>query len=194
MKQEESKIRESIRRIISEILENEEPQETDDSNIDKFRRAVIALSKGDISSNDLVYIYGSLYGADMEETGHEVSNGEVEIRFIFEGVEFTIVADVQGSFYYNKGDSGVRGASVDVSIPPTPSESDNESITFRENTLHIGDDDGEYYEFPFSELGREVKRGLERFVAEYYDPIDERIGSRGTYVKWAKSKGYKMDH
>lgn len=170
-------VRKTIRRIISEVYENQEDQNEINPMREKAKRALVALSKNEIPKSDIKYLYGHLSGADFDETGSTGHSGEVEIVWMFEGEEFAIFPDVYASFHYTEGSSGYWGSSVDDSEAPYGSESDDEEITLEGDEIVVWDGDGEEYEFQNQELGKEVKSGIENMLLDYYDPLEEQIGS-----------------
>lgn len=171
-------IRSKIRKIISEIYENEEMGSELDLKRSKAKMALISLAKGQIPAQDIKYFYGSLSGADFDDSGYTSSSGEVEIVWIFEGEEYVIMPEVDASFYYIKGSEGSWGSSIDDSEAPEPDDHSDEEVTIQDDPILVFDGDGEEYEFPEAELDKSVKKGIERMLVNRFDPLEENIGSR----------------
>lgn len=171
-------VREKIRQIIFEILENDENQQLIGSMSEKAKNAIVALADNLIPSQDIKYIYGSLTGANFDDSGQESQYGEVEIVWVYEGDEFVTFLDVDASFYYSEGSSGRWGSSVDDSEAPYDGEASDETISLSNDEIAVYDFDGEEHEFSEPQFVSQIKSKLENMLLGYYDPMGEVIGSK----------------
>ena len=170
-------IRKAIRKIISEMFENEEFGTELAQKTSNAKRALIALASNRVPSRD-VRLWGSLSGADFDESGLTGSSGEVEVDWTFEGADYSFSCDVETSFYYTKGSSGRWGSSVDDSEAPEPDDVDDIEVDLLEDRLKVYDDEGEDFTFSINELGNNVGRGIQDLLRRSYDPVEEQISSR----------------
>jgi len=162
-----------IRKIIRDIIKEEYQTEFGDK--DKARRGLIALSKGLITGDHLKYLKGSLGDADLDETGSKSSDGEVEIFYIFEDVEYSVTLNVTGEFYFTKGSSGHWGSSIDDSQAPDPDDYEDEEVLLNDEEIILSDDDDNEFEFHVSELGPDFVKNMEEFLTNYYDAYDNEL-------------------
>ena len=170
-------IRKAIRKIISEMYENEGFGTESGDKMSNAKRALIALASNQVPSKD-VRLWGSLHGADLDDSGLTGSSGEVEVDWTFEGVDYLFTCNVETSFYYTKGSSGRWGSSIDDSEAPEPDDVDDIEIDLIDDELKVYDGDGDEFTFGTDELGMDVVKGIENILEGGYDPAEEQIGSR----------------
>jgi hypothetical protein len=170
-------IRKSIRKIISEMFDNGEFGTELAQKTSNAKRALIALSKNMVSNKD-VKIHGLLHGADFDESGPTGSQGEVEIEWDFEGMNYSVSVEVNTDFYYTKGSSGKWGSSVDDSQAPESDDIEDVEVHIQDDEIKVYDEDGEEHAFSMRELGKGVARGLEMLILNDYDPAEEQVDSR----------------
>lgn len=172
-----------IRRIISEMIESyfDDPHDFDEENANKdwdelnAKKALIALSKGQVPNNKIKVLSGSLSGADFDEEGHTSSDGQVEIQWEYNDTEYTANFNIEGSFTLIKGSEGRWGSSVDDSEAPEPDDHKDEEIELLDDEIVFGDDQDNEYEFKLYELGDSFKKDMEYFFLQRYDPLYETI-------------------
>jgi hypothetical protein len=170
-------IRKAIRKIISEIYENEDLGTGQQINRENAKMALIALSQNQIPKNE-VKMHGVLDGADFEDSGPTGSSGEVEVDWKSDGIGYLLSCDVYTEFDYTQGSSGRWGSSIDDSEAPEPDDADNLEVHLAGDELKVYDEDGEEYAFGVSELGKEVITGIEILLLNNYDPYEEKISSK----------------
>lgn len=170
-------IRKAIRKIISEMYEGEEFGTELDPKMSNAKRALIALASNRVPSKD-VRLWGSLHGADFDDSGLTGSSGEVEVDWTFEGDDYSFSCDVETSFYYTKGSSGRWGSSIDDSEAPEPDDVEDIEIDLLDDELSVYDENGDDFTFSINELGNGVAKGIQDLLNRSYDPIEEQIGSR----------------
>lgn len=168
-------IRKIISEIISDIYDAVENQPNNDLPTTQAKNALITLSMGRVPENKIQILNGNLSGADFDEDGNTSSSGEVEIGWLFEGVQYIAVFNIQGTFYLIRGDEGKWGSSVDDSRAPEPDDHSDEEIELLDDEIIFGDNKGNEFEFNINELGDEFKRNMEKFFLQRYDPLGEKI-------------------
>jgi len=164
-----------LRKIIRDLIKEESDLQMDFGDKDKARRGLIALSKGLITGDHLKYLKSSLDDVDLDETGSKSSDGEVEIFYVFEDVEYNVDINVTGEFYFTKGSSGHWGSSIDDSQAPDPDDYEDEEVLLNDEEIILSDDDDNEYEFHVSELGPDFVKNMEEFLTNYYDAYDNEL-------------------
>lgn len=160
----------NLRKIIRQIIKEESEFQTDFGDREKAKKALISLSKGLIPLNDISTLHGKLSDDfPEEESGSYSQDGEVEIIFNFEGIKYSVIFDVEGSYYYREGWGG------DYMQPADPGDYSDEKINFNEDEILVGDQDNNEYEFSINDLGSNFRTDLEKFLIDFYNPSQAEI-------------------
>lgn len=154
---------------IRQIIKEEMDLQADFGDSDKARRGIIALSKGLIPNKDLKVIDFQFGSIEPEETGSYDQEGEIDIKYVFEGTVFKVNIYASGEFYYTYNDASFKGS---YDSPPDPGEEEiePENIYYDEDEIEVIDDQGNKFEFNVSDLTPTFKKDLGRFLFDYYDP------------------------